>query len=128
VLKNSYPKDIYDVPQTISWKDKSKECCVWSENMMQNNTLKKIYSLENMVLTSNNELIINMWGRLQAAEYFYYMADCCSTATHKYLNPYLSPQEAYQYFTNIMTDLEISLIRNELGNSKRIRIPLSFMF
>ena len=127
VLDQHFPNDVYDVPQTISWEDKSREYCVWSENMKQNNTLKKIYSLENIVLSSNNEHFLNMWGRLQSADYFYYMADSSMGNIHKYQNPYHSPGEAYQYYTNIITDLEITLIRNELGKSKRSLVSFTFL-
>jgi hypothetical protein len=60
-----------------------------------------------------------MWGRLQAADYFYYMSDSGLDNIHKYKNPYASPKEVYEYYTNIITDLEILLIRNELGTKRR---------
>jgi len=41
IIYEHQTSDVYDVQKTISWEDRSKECCVWCENMMQNNTLKK---------------------------------------------------------------------------------------
>ena len=128
-LEENYPKDMYDVSQTISWEDKSRENCVWTENVMQNNTLKKIYSIENMVMNSDDENLQHMWGRLQAADYFYYMADEQSKTDHwKYLNPYQSPKEAWQYYTNIITDLEITLIRNELKKGKKKSRSMAILY
>jgi len=46
VLLEKFPRDVYDVPEAISWEDRSNTCCRWCENVMQNNTLKKIYSIE----------------------------------------------------------------------------------
>jgi alpha-amylase len=45
VLQEYYPTDIYSAAKTISWEDRSDVNCVWCENVMQNNTLKKIYSI-----------------------------------------------------------------------------------
>ena len=127
VLENYYPKDIYDVPQTISWEDKSKENCVWSENAMQNNTLKKIYSIENIALHSGNEKMLNTWGRLQAADYFYYMNEERSGSNAaKYMNPFNSAQEAFQNYTNIITDFELELINNEISKTKKSTFTRAF--
>jgi alpha-amylase len=114
VLDENYPKDIYDVPQTISWEDKSDLSCVWSSKTMQNNTLKKIYAVEKMVINSNCSKIIDIWGRLQAADHFYYMTD-----SGKYNNPFRSAEEASQNYNNILFDFEISLIKNNINLRKK---------
>src|SRR6266542_436321 len=75
------------------------------ENMMQNNTLKKIYSLEKIVFNTNDEKIIDIWGQLQSAGYFYYMADN-NCAGYKYVNPFKTSQKVFQYYTNMNTDFE----------------------
>lgn len=115
------PHDIYDVPKTISWEDKTSECCVWCDNMMQNNTLKKIYSLERMVMHVNDAHLTEVWGRLQAADYFYYMAHRnCSNNHQHYENPFETPDKVFQYYTNIVTDFEISLIKKALEGKEFI--------
>ena len=120
VLDTNYPKDVYDVPATVSWEDKTNASCIWCENMMQNNTLKKIYSLENMVLGSDSEKAIDMWGRLQAADYFYYMSEeSCKATAYKYNNPFSTPEEAFQNYSNIVADLEIALIEQEISRRKK---------
>ena|SRR5450432_801879 len=112
--------DEYNIEETISWKDKEIECCVWCENTRQNNMLKKIYSLENMVHKNGNEAEINQWRQLQSADYFYYMADNSRTAddAYQYLNPFASPEDAYKNYVNIITDLEIKLIEKGLSKFK----------
>ena len=127
VLANYSPKDIYDVAATISWEDKTNASCVWCDNMMQNNTLKKIYSIENMVLTSGSDNAIDMWGRLQAADYFYYMSEeSCKKANYKYNNPFSTPEEAFQNYSDIVADLEIELIKKEIRRRKKYSARASF--
>lgn len=116
-----YPKDIYNVPQTISWEDKGKECCVWCENVMQNNTLRKIYSIETMVKKSNIPGAIERWGRLQGADHFYFMCDDgrASNDTYRLLNPFRNAEEAYKNYKNAVTDFEIKIIQKGLTDIKQ---------
>ena len=124
VILQLKPTEEYNVTQTISWDDKSREACVWSENVMQNNTLKKIHSIENLVIMSNDTQLRESWRRLQCADYFYYMADHLSKHSgYRYLNPYESPKEVYQYYTNIVTDLETRLIKKMLEENNMNHIP-----
>lgn len=119
-VENCYPKDIYDVPKTISWEDKEKECCVWCENVMQNNTLRKIYSIELMVCRSNMPGAIERWGRLQSADHFYYMCDDGRANNDRYqmLNPFSNAVEAYNNYKDAVTDFEIKLIQKGLAEIK----------
>jgi alpha-amylase len=118
-LDSFTPLDNYDVPKTISWEDKTKECCVWCDNMMQNNTLKKIYSLEKMVMYAGDAQLTEVWRRLQAADYFYYMAHTACNKNHQhYENPFETPGKVFQYYTNIVTDFEISLIKKALESKE----------
>lgn len=119
VLERSAAKEIYDVPQTISWEDKSEETCVWAENVMQHNTLKKIYSLERMVKESGCDKFLTTWRRLQSADHFYYMTTKNGSSSHKYKSPFDSAGEAFKNYTNIVTDFEISLIRHGLLKVKQ---------
>jgi alpha-amylase len=113
------PLDIYDVPSPISWDDRANASCIWSENMMQNNMLKKIYHIEKMVMADGDEMIINKWGRLQAADYFYYMSkESCLNAAYRQHNPFLTPQEAFQNYSNIITDFEILLIKRQIDQMR----------
>lgn len=120
VLDSCYPMDIYNVPQTISWEDKEKECCVSCENRMQNNTLRKIFSIEKMVHQSNIPGALECWGRLQGADHFYYMCNDRgdSNNTYRMLNPFGTVEEAYENYKNAVTDFEIKLIRKGLDDIK----------
>lgn len=119
-LENCYPKDIYDTPKTISWEAKEMVNCVSSENMMQNNTLRKIYSLEQMVMNSKMPGAIEWWGSLQSADHFYYMCNNGRTEndTYRLLNPFKSNEEAFENYKNAVADFEIKLIQYELNDIK----------
>ncbi|HLK30820.1 MAG TPA: glycoside hydrolase family 57 protein [Puia sp.] len=120
IIAEKNANELFDSPQTISWENNSGILNPWSSNVMQNNTLKKIYSLENIVLKSKSEAAIDMWGKLQAADYFHYMADeQLSGEAYKYINPFNSAKEVYQYYTNIVFDFEINLIKQEIARSKK---------
>ncbi len=123
IIEQYYPRDVYDVRSTISWEDQTKACCVWCENTRQNNTLKKIYSLENFIRNSRNEQMIESWRRLQTADYFFHMTEE-HWKERKYLNPF-TPKQAYEYYTNMLTDLEITLIKEQLKKNKLDFIPLT---
>lgn len=116
-LENCYPKAIYDVPEIISWEDKNNDCCLWGENVMQHNTIRKIYSLENMVLKSGNENMIRTWRKLQAVDYFYYMSahQRCEGDAYHLFNPFSCSKEAFSTYSNILTDFEISLIKSGIN-------------
>jgi alpha-amylase len=128
VLNGNSAKDVYDVPSTISWEDGNGTSGVWFENMRQNNTLKKIYSIEKMVLESGNDKAIDTWGRLQAADYFYYMSEeSIKAAAYQYHNPFTTPEEAFQNYSNIVADFEIALIEKEIARRKKSFTRASFI-
>lgn len=110
---------VYDVPQMISWGNKSQLDAAWSQNVMQNNTLKKIYSLEKIVRSSGSVAAIDTWGKLQSADFFYYMIDNHARGDrYKYVSPFSSAEEIYRYYTNIVVDFEITLIRKLIVSNK----------
>ncbi len=115
VIEQRFPGDVYDVTKTISWEDRSNANCVWCENVMQNNALKKIYSIEKLVSQSADERAMDMWGRLQAADYFFYMDE----SRKKNINPSVTPREIFQHYTNIVADFEISLIKKEIEAKRK---------
>lgn len=115
IIKAHEPADTYDVAQTISWEDRAEASCVWSENVRQHNTLKKIYSLEQLVMSSNCICAMGNWGRLQSADHFYYM----SHDNGKYINPFSNAAEAFHNYNNIVMDFEISLIKKGIDTHRK---------
>jgi alpha-amylase len=120
VLEQCTPQSVYEVTETISWEDKAEECCVWCNNTMQNNALHKIFKMEKTVKMCKDETILNVWERLQVADYFYYMSGNKRKTgdSYQFINPYSSADDAYKNFTNIITDFEIQLIRKSINDYK----------
>jgi len=52
----------------------------------------------------------------------FYMADE-PNKNRKYINPFMYSKEAYEYYKNMITDLEISLIKEQLKKNKFAFIP-----
>ena len=121
VLERNAPKAVYDVPKTISWKGREMEYCVWSENMMQNNMLKKIYSLENIVLSRNDDHTWRKWSYLQAVDHFYSMSEAgqLSITGSSTEHIFKDAVAAYKNYVNTITDFELKLIKRELAISVR---------
>ncbi|WP_207632749.1 glycoside hydrolase family 57 protein [Foetidibacter luteolus] len=113
------PSDTYDAPETVSWQGHPTGSALCWENVMQNNTLKKIYSIESMVHETGCATSLDTWGRLQAADYFYYMADN-HTPTHyeRYYYPFATAYEVFKNYTNLVADFEISLIKKTVINKR----------
>jgi len=119
-LVKEYPaRDVYDVTQTISYEGNPVTLNYWNSNLMQNNALKKLYSLENIVLRSNDASVLEKWSILQASDFFSCMSDQnFEGQRYKYANSFGSPAEMYKYYTEILFDFEISLINRVIANRK----------
>jgi alpha-amylase len=131
ILKQVTPQETYNSEQPVSWKDKKEASFAWSENMMQNNMLKKIYSLEKLVTAANDEGITTTWRKLQQADYFYYMADTGTAMipVNENSTPFTSATEAYENYFNIITDFEIQVIQKTIDSFReKKRLPFTFIF
>ncbi len=99
---------IYDVPEPISWADVDRDLTAWRGNELQWDTLRLIYDLEQPVLASENEQLIDTWRKLQISDHFYYMCTKWSADgdVHAYFSPYNSPLEAYNRYCAVVADLK----------------------
>lgn len=110
---SSYPaRDIYDAHNFISWADTERDLSAWLSNSMQQEAVKRIYSIEKEVLNFGDPDILKVWEHLQTSDHYYYM---CTKFwndgdVHKYFSPYDSPYDAYMYFMNVFSDLECMLM------------------
>jgi len=53
--------------------------------------------------------------------------ESAKAAAYKYLNPFSTPQEAFQNYSNIVADFEIALIENEIARHKKKFSRASFI-
>lgn len=120
IVEQYKPREQYNVPDVISWQAcpyKNGDHCA---NSMQHNTLKKIYAMENMVVGSGNNSLMDTWGMLQAADHFYYMTNAAGKASfNHYENPFDTADEAFRNYANILVDFEISVIRENIGLARQ---------
>ncbi len=105
------PKDIIDVPQTITWADTERDLSAWLGNSLQQQSIIALYELEEKILGTNDGSLIEDWRRLQTSDHFYYM---CTKwwndgDIHAYFSPYDSPYDAYINFMNAYHDLRYRL-------------------
>lgn len=105
-----------DMHSFVSWADVERDLSAWLSNSMQHDAMKKLYDLKDKVYESKNNKLIRDWQRLTTSDHFYYM--CVKWFNdgdvHAYFNPYDSPYDAFRYYMNVLTDLEIRL------NSKNV--------
>ncbi|MEI6499146.1 MAG: glycoside hydrolase family 57 protein, partial [bacterium] len=62
-----------DFPHFVSWADTERDLSAWRSNSIQEDAMKKIYSMEADVLATGDPAIIEDWRRLQTSDHFYYM-------------------------------------------------------
>lgn len=72
---------------------------------MQDEAIKKIYRLEGAVKAANDADLTHVWRKLQSADHFHYMEKGNS------FTPYASPFDAYIYYMNALSDLQIRVKR-----------------
>jgi len=97
-----------NVDKFISWADVERDLSAWVDNSMQKDAIEKLYGLEQDILATQNDKLIEDWRRLQSSDHFYYMCTkfFADGDVHKYFNPYESPYEAFINYMNALTDLE----------------------
>jgi alpha-amylase len=117
-------RDIYDAPDFISWADAERDLSAWLSNTMAKEAAKRIYALEDRVIKSENKDLIEVWGKLQTSDHFYYMCTkfWSDGDVHKYFSPYDSPYDAYIYYMNVLADFEstIELFYKDKKEAKKL--------
>jgi alpha-amylase len=102
-------RDEIDVPHILTWADTERDLSAWTGNAIQSSAIKFIYDLEDKVLATGNNGIIDDWRKLQTSDHFYYMCTkwFADGDVHKYFSPYDSPYDAFISFMNAAKDLEL---------------------
>lgn len=126
----AYPaREVYDAPEFTSWADAERDLSAWLSNNIEKEAMRRIYSLEKKVMDTGNQDLIEMWGKMQTSDHFYYMCTkfWSDGDVHKYFSPYDSPYEAYIFYMNAFSDFE-STIRNynkEAKPKKKAVMPVT---
>lgn len=98
-----------DVPSVLTWADTDRDLTAWTGNDIQKDALAKTYGLEDDVLATTDERLIETWRKLTTSDHFYYMCTKWSNDgdVHAYFSPYQSPYDAYVAFMNALSDLQL---------------------
>ncbi len=108
-----------DIPYFTSWADTERDLSAWIGNAMQRDILNKVYSLEEEVLKTGDERLIEDWRRLQTSDHFYYVSTkgLSDGSVHNYFSPYESPYEAFISYANALSDFKLQVKKKK--NEKR---------
>ena len=108
-----------DVPYLTTWADTERDLSAWTGNKMQSESVREVYSLENIIKRTNDPHLMEDWRKLQISDHFYFMCTkwFSDGDVHKYFNPYDTPYEAFINFMNALTDLR-QRAENKLKENK----------
>lgn len=110
-------QDQIDCPQTVTWADTERDLSAWLGNNMQQDAIRALYGLEQDVLASNDQQLIDDWRKLQTSDHFYYM--CTKWFNdgdiHAYFSPYETPYIAVMNFMNAWRDMQFRVLSREEG-------------
>lgn len=111
-------KDNLSMPYTVTWADSERDLSAWLGNAMQQEALKYLYELEQAVLKSKDETLIDDWRKLQTSDHVYYMSTKFSHDgnVHAYFSPYESPYDAFMYFMNAVRDIRWRILEHHKGS------------
>lgn len=121
-VKKLKPVGSLDFAEFVSWADIERDLSAWVDNPMQKDALKKLYELENLILESDDEKLIDDWRYLTTSDHFYYMCTkyFADGDVHKYFNPYETPYEAFISFMNVLTDLRLRVENKRLAKNIKV--------
>lgn len=102
----------YDVPSSITWSYPEYNLSYLTQNDIQQEAINRLFELEEAVIEKGDPALLADWSCLQASDHFFYM-------THKFeekgernmFSPFATAHDAYNYFLNVLTDLEIRVRR-----------------
>lgn len=97
------------VPYPISWADEARDTSAWLGNTLQQEAVKKLYSVGERVRLCQDLRIKQDWYYLQASDHFFYMSTKHSEdgSVHSHYSPYGSPYTAFTNYMNVLSDFMI---------------------
>lgn len=116
-IEQHQPVDTIDCATTVTWADTERDLTAWLGNSMQQEALKYLYELEERILQTGDDGLIDDWRNLQTSDHAYYMCTkwFSDGDVHAYFSPYDSPYDAFLYFMNVLRDIRWRLSEHEKG-------------
>ncbi|MFT3921597.1 MAG: glycoside hydrolase family 57 protein [Myxococcales bacterium] len=115
VIATSVARSSLSFPRTVSWADNERDLSAWCGNEMQTRALERVHGLRERIAQHNQPGLLALWRKLTTSDHYYYMCTKWfgDADVHAYFSPYESPYEAFINFSNIVSDLEESLLKLE---------------
>lgn len=116
VVSKIAPVGKIHVPIPISWADEERDLTAWLGNDLQDEAFDRLYDLEKLVNTIDDEELKRDWRYLQTSDHFYYMCTkfFSDGDIHSYFSPYDSPYDAFINYMNVLSDFMIRLKEHSL--------------
>jgi alpha-amylase len=116
-IETHQPAGKISIPHTVTWADTERDLTAWLGNSMQQEALRYLYVLEDDIVRSGDQQLINDWRLLQTSDHVYYMCTKWFTDgdVHAYFSPYDSPYDAFLYFMNALRDIRYRLMAYHQG-------------
>jgi len=101
------PMGEISMPYTVTWADSERDLTAWLGNRMQEEAMHHLYALEDDIIRTNDQALIDDWRRLQTSDHAYYMCTKWFNDgdVHAYFSPYDSPYDAFLYYLNAIRDV-----------------------
>ncbi len=109
VISKLKPVDALVVPTPISWADEARDTSAWLGNTLQQEAVKKLYSIGERVRLCQDKRLKQDWNYLQASDHFFYMSTKHNSdgSVHSHYSPYGSPYTAFTNYMNVLSDFMI---------------------
>ncbi len=106
VISKLKPVSEMSVPSPISWADEARDTSAWLGNTLQQEAVKKLYSIGERVRLCKDKRIKQDWNYLQASDHFFYMSTKHNSDgnVHSHYSPYDSPYTAFTNYMNVLSD------------------------
>ena len=124
-LRRYQSAGVYDCHEITTWADASKDLSPWKSNAMQLEAKRKILDIEKEVHLHSDPELVHQWSKMQTSDHLYYMSTKGGDdgAVHEYFRPYPSAYDAYLYYMNALSDLQIRVRRR---NERHLRTPFRY--
>lgn len=114
----SRPKiaDTFVSQEYVSCEDEERDLAKWLGNELQKDAFNKLYALREKLAIINLPQLWEDFGHLQESDHFYNMNTKFFTdgGSHRYVNPYDTPYEAFINYMNVLADFSIR-VQEELN-------------
>lgn len=107
--------EVLVVDEPISCEDEERDMAKWLGNELQKDAFNKIYALQEKLSIINLPQLWEDYGHLQESDHFYNMNTKFFTdgGSHRYVNPYDTPYEAFINYMNVLADFSIRVNEEE---------------